>query len=89
MNILCQWIDKTSVTTLQPVLFIRHGSPMNTIETNPYIKALEAMGKSILEKNRPLVALVVSAHCLTRSTLAQKPGIIYDYGVFPDELYKV
>lgn len=92
LNILRQWIDETPATARQPVLFIGHGSPMNAIETNPYTKALEAMGKMILEKSMPLATLVVSAHWLTLGTfvqVAQNPEIIYDFGGFPDELYKV
>ncbi len=92
LKILRQCIDETPATSRQPVLFIGHGSPMNAIETNPYTKALQAMGAGILEKNRPKAVLVVSAHWLTRGTfvqVAEKPEIIYDFGGFPDELYKV
>lgn len=92
LNILQKWIDHTPATKLQPVLFIGHGSPMNAIETNPYTKALQQTGAAILQENRPLAVLVVSAHWLTRGTFVQaaaKPEIIYDFGGFPDELYKV
>ncbi len=92
LNILGKWIDETPSTNRQPVLFIGHGSPMNAIETNPYTTALQAMGVEILEKSRPKAVLVVSAHWLTRGTyvqVAQEPEIIYDFGGFPEDLYKV
>lgn len=92
IKILQEWIDGTPATIRQPVLFIGHGSPMNAIESNPYTMALREIGARILERNRPIAAMVVSAHWLTRGTLVQKsaaPEILYDFGGFPDELYKV
>lgn len=92
IKILQEWIDGTPATVRQPVMFIGHGSPMNAIETNPYTKALQEIGTRILERNKPIATLVVSAHWLTKGTfvqVAEKPEIIYDFGGFPDELYKV
>jgi 4,5-DOPA dioxygenase extradiol len=87
IKILQEWVDGTPATVRQPVLFIGHGSPMNAIESNPYTMALREIGARILERNRPIAAMVVSAHWLTRGTLVQKsaaPEIIYDFGGFPD-----
>jgi 4,5-DOPA dioxygenase extradiol len=92
LHFLHQWIDDMPVTERQPVLFTGHGSPMNAIETNPYTMALQRMGENILSTNRPKAVLIVSAHWLTRGTFVQagaKPEIIYDFGGFPDQLYKV
>jgi 4,5-DOPA dioxygenase extradiol len=92
LKILQQWIDGASPTSRQPALFIGHGSPMNAIESNPYTVALKAAGAAILARNKPLAALVVSAHWLTHGTFVQKsanPKIIFDFGGFPEELYMV
>jgi 4,5-DOPA dioxygenase extradiol len=74
-----------------PILFIGHGSPMNAILDNPFTRALTRMGSEIVE--RPNAVLVVSAHWLTRGGTAvavtPKPETIYDFGGFPDELYRV
>ncbi len=42
-----------------PALFIGHGSPMNTLESNGYTSAWRALGP---ELPRPKAILVVSAH---------------------------
>lgn len=74
-----------------PILFIGHGSPMNAVLDNPFTRALTRMGSEIVE--RPNAVLVVSAHWLTRGGTAvavtPKPETIYDFGGFPDELYRV
>jgi 4,5-DOPA dioxygenase extradiol len=73
-----------------PVLFIGHGNPMNAVWDNPFTRSLAALGSSIAPK--PKAILVVSAHWLTRGTFVNttaKPEIIYDFGGFPDELYRV
>lgn len=72
-----------------PVLFIGHGSPMNALEKNAFTASLQKTGASI---PRPKAILVVSAHWLTRGTyvsLSPKPETIYDFGGFPDELFRV
>lgn len=92
LNDLRLWADQAPASPLMPVLFIGHGSPMNAIEENNFTRALAAAGKEILEDCRPNAVLVVSAHWLTRGTwvqAAEKPEIIYDFGGFPDELFKV
>jgi 4,5-DOPA dioxygenase extradiol len=74
----------------QPVFFIGHGSPMNAIEDNPFTQSLATIGNSLPEK--PKALMVVSAHWLTNGTyvsVTSKPETLYDFGGFPDELYKV
>jgi len=73
-----------------PAIFIGHGNPMNALWDNPFTQSLEKLGKSFTEK--PNAIMVISAHWLTRGTsvtVSEKPRIIYDFGGFPDELYRV
>ncbi len=70
-------------------LFIGHGSPMNAIETNPYTRYLNSLGKAM---ETPECVVVFSAHWLTRGTFvtgSPAPQQIYDFYGFPDELYRV
>lgn len=74
----------------QPVMFIGHGSPMNIVRDNAFTKSLRALGE---KTEKPKALLVVSAHWLTQGETSvstnPKPQTIYDFGGFPDELYKV
>jgi 4,5-DOPA dioxygenase extradiol len=82
--------QKIKSSELMPVFFIGHGSPMNAIETNPFTKSLEALGREI--KQKPSAILVISAHWLTDDSyvsISKKPETIYDFYGFPDELYQV
>lgn len=72
-----------------PVLFIGHGSPMNTIEDNIFSKRWQQMGKEI---PTPKAVVVVSAHWLTKGTMVTampKPKTIHDFGGFPQALFEV
>ena len=75
-----------------PVLFIGHGSPMNAISDNLFTKNLKSIGSEIKADFNPEAILVISAHWLTEGTfvnISDHPKIIYDFGGFPDELYRV
>jgi 4,5-DOPA dioxygenase extradiol len=48
-----------------PVLFVGHGSPMNALEDNEWIRAWQAVGASL---PKPRAILSISAHWLTEGT---------------------
>lgn len=76
-------------TSKMPVLFVGHGSPMNAIEDNDFVKGWIEAGRTL---PRPNAVLCISAHWETRGTYvtsAEKPVTIHDFGGFPRELYNV
>jgi 4,5-DOPA dioxygenase extradiol len=76
---------------MTPVLFVSHGAPTVALETeSPFAAALRAFGEHV----RPQAIAIVSAHWQTRApqvrvTGAARPPLIYDFGGFPDEMYKL
>lgn len=81
--------DELPAGEKMPALFIGHGSPMNALEDNLFTQKLTAIGQTL---EKPKAALIVSAHWLTKGSLVSTsalPETIYDFGGFPDELYKV
>ncbi len=74
-----------------PVVFVSHGSPMAAVTEDACAEALRAFGRAL---PRPRAVVVVSAHGLTRDgttivTGAARPPLVYDFGGFPDELYRI
>jgi 4,5-DOPA dioxygenase extradiol len=73
-----------------PTLFIAHGSPMSALGADRLAAGLRQIG----ERVRGMKAiLAISAHWQTpeplRITAWRHAGLMYDFGGFPDELYRL
>jgi 4,5-DOPA dioxygenase extradiol len=78
-----------TATATMPALFLGHGSPMNAIEENEFVKGFRNIGSEI---PKPSAILCISAHWETKGsfvTAMDTPPTIHDFGGFPQALYEV
>jgi 4,5-DOPA dioxygenase extradiol len=72
-----------------PTVFVSHGSPMHALHAGEAGRVWTELGRRL---GKPRAVLVASAHWETELPMvstAARPETLYDFGGFPDELYKL
>lgn len=81
--------DQLPKSEKMPVLFLGHGSPMNAIEENEFVRGFREVSTTIPTPN---AILCISAHWYTKGTFVTSGKIqktIHDFSGFPEELFVV
>lgn len=74
----------------QPTIFVSHGGPTIVIEDTPARDHLRELAQTL--PVRPKAIIIASAHFETEGAAVVSdpaPGMIYDFGGFPQELYEM
>ncbi len=81
------------MNTPLPALYISHGSPMTALEPREAGAFMQALGPAITARfGRPRAVLAVSAHTMARRHVllaGARHEAVYDFGGFPDALYRL
>lgn len=88
-NNLAHLSQSLKASPRMPVLFLGHGSPMNAIEDNVFVRGFKQIALKI---PIPQAILCISAHWETHGTQVtamEHPKTIHDFGGFPRVLYEV
>lgn len=80
--------------TAFPTLFVSHGAPNLALHDSPARDFFMGLGRALVDQGfgRPQAILIASAHFdmkIPSFSADENPGMLYDFGGFEDELYKI